>query len=472
MSLINQALVDLEKRRDGGIESEELKPIYAAPSHEDARQVSYRWLKGLSTITFIVLVFAAGMIFSTEYRSTELDAKSPKIVATDTVVEGPETDEEIDTFVTETEPDILVRPTTILNNEHEKTLASVEFKFSESEQLSRDLTKFIALTRQAIADNRLSLPSEANALYYANKALEIDPGKEEALSLLGDIRSSYVKQLSEAIDTGDLERSRFLLSRAKYFELSDTEKSSYESRIAKSAARNAQPKIIGGDSPTQQSGYGSREKKIDRLKDVGESWVSESGKSKDQNAVAWAKMEIEEGNANIAVQYLREFLQDNPTADKSRVFLFDYFLKKNRVDDASFLTSGLEPDHMAYPYFSARLAVLAGNIGRAIDLLRERVPNEAIALQHNGLLAALFQQEKKHVDAQKLYKKLLTDSPQNVSFLLGYAISSDATGNTNDAIAAYQGVLKYGHKNQKVIDFVSSRLSSLRPDQRMEASGW
>lgn len=462
MSLINQALIDLQKRNAVDIDSVDIQAITVSqPGEQNALSTRTILLIGL---VLVVVSFWVGQQLTLDFVTP---SKSEKFLQSNSSEQrGPENTKEIPIALT----DDLNPGVAEIFSESGTPLGAQEQKH---DVIDNDLgterpdeqLHYLAQANRAIAENRLSLPRENNALYYIRMVLSVDKENSDALSLLERARSSYLIQLVKAIDAKDTRRSKFLLTRFDNFDLPTDQKRYYLYKIDNIAL--AADNVVGvAEEGGNVTAVANRDKK------EGENWFTKTVESQDQSATEKAKFSMRKGNLDSATEYLEEFIRRNPSAVQSTAFLFDHYVNTHRVGDAKRLQSNLPDNHTAFSYFTAKLLTLSNHNEQAIEILQATSPDARIASQHNGLLAGLLQKNERNGEARDLYKKLVRQFPENISFLLGYAITSDVSGSAGEALIAYERVANVGHSSTKVTEFVKARIEFLRPGQQMEASRW
>ncbi len=339
-------------------------------------------------------------------------------------------------------------------------LASAE---PESEAV-HDPAAELKRAQTAMSRNRLSVPAGANALFFIRRVLAKDPQNKAALAMLEHVVDLYRAQIDKAIDAGQIARAEGLLERAQIFGLAGAQVNDYQSRVqavrAPSAADAGAAREYAGDvlAPLAPATTQYR--------------VTESFASYDLRQVALAREMLRQGRTARAESHLTALIDAHPAAVHSLIFLLDHYLERSRAAEARRLLAAVTPDHQALTYLNARLANFYHRHDKAIALLEQSAPSEQMKRAHHGFLAALYHKSKQYRKAQTLYSELLTAHPEDNKYLLGFALCADALGETDRSVEAYRTILRQGHSNPQVLAFAHKRVRKLRAPGRGETQRW
>ncbi|MGV8893969.1 MAG: tetratricopeptide repeat protein [Burkholderiaceae bacterium] len=185
-----------------------------------------------------------------------------------------------------------------------------------------------------------------------------------------------------------------------------------------------------------------------------------------ENAYRQAIARIDAGQSAQAIGMLEQVLQRNPTHAAARQTLVGLLLKSKRQDDAvRTLQEGLNID-LAQPGLAmilARLQVERGNLQPALETLQHTLPHAAGQADYQAFLAALLQREKHHQEATAHYAIALRQAPQNGLWWMGYGISLQAENRLAEAQDAFKRAKASNMLSAELKAFVDQKLRQLQP---------
>lgn len=142
-----------------------------------------------------------------------------------------------------------------------------------------------------------------------------------------------------------------------------------------------------------------------------------------------------------AVVLLKKILDNVPEFHDARETLTVIYLKQKHYRQAQrLLGDGLRiaPEQVAFLNLQARLLVATGKRQRAIHLLQQHSPSIDTYPDYYAFLAALYQQNGDYLISAKLYDELVKIQPNNGLWWLGKAIGLNAYGQRGAALHAYK----------------------------------
>ncbi len=170
------------------------------------------------------------------------------------------------------------------------------------------------------------------------------------------------------------------------------------------------------------------------------------------------------GQQEAARQRLGEILDLAPDHRGARLALATLLAQRGQLGEAKrLLAVGLEaePGHAPFAKLQARILVAMDAVGQAVALLERVAPPLPADPDHHAFLAALYQRQGRHDRAVQLYGQVLQLVPRSASWWMGLAISLEAVGRPEQALAAYRGTQRVGGLDPTSQRFVEERIEGL-----------
>jgi len=173
----------------------------------------------------------------------------------------------------------------------------------------------------------------------------------------------------------------------------------------------------------------------------------------------------EGGKGLEAEQLLRLALHRDSSHLAARELLFASLARQGRSEEAiSLLEEGLKvaPGHSPFKMNLARLLLERGEAGAARDVLeRGGLPPVAEAPDAHALLAALCRQTGDFAAAQGHYRRLLSRWPRRGLWWMGLGIALESGGEPKEAAAAFRRAIEAGDLREDLSRYVLDRLAVL-----------
>jgi len=169
-------------------------------------------------------------------------------------------------------------------------------------------------------------------------------------------------------------------------------------------------------------------------------------------------------NTLNAQDELRNALMIMPGHDKSRELLAGIYIKNARLAEARTLLQygmRISPAHYIFAKLYARILMEQHDNVTAISVLLRNPPAQQTDPDYFALLAALYQKNKQHHEAAKLYSELLTIRNNYAVWWLGMAISLEALGNKKQAMLAYEKAKNSGGLSDGLVQYTDQRVVAL-----------
>lgn len=327
------------------------------------------------------------------------------------------------------------------------------------------IEKFLSAAEVALNNNRLSLPRGQSAYDLYRRVIAIDANNAQALDGLQKVKTRYAGLIEDALAATEFKRAKQLVNRVENLSLTfrSFQLENYRNRIQEQllAAQSASAE------PSETTSVAvDNQNNADTYLAINKTLVSRELALARETQQLFAL-----GRGTEAAAQLEHFISDNATANLSRILLFDFYLDQTQLSRARKV---MEPVHAmdaaTLAYMQARLAMMSSGAGSAIALLEKQKPEENIAEIYNTLLAGLYQKEKSHGKAAALYASLIELNPSSVTYWLGMGISRDALGEHQPALNAYNVVLAHKNLDEKVRNFVKTRIQALSSQELAEAA--
>ena len=190
----------------------------------------------------------------------------------------------------------------------------------------------------------------------------------------------------------------------------------------------------------------------------------QSLEQRDQAVVAQALEQVNRRQLAQAQQLLESLVQQEPGASSSRTLLATLKIGAQQSDQAeSLIDAGLELDrtHAGLRKLKARLLIQRGELTDAVRLLGENHPDVSSDSEFHQIRAAALQAAGEHQQAAEAYHRLLQLRASEPRWWIGLAMSLEALQQPQQAKQAYQNVFKIPQVPPVLADFVSQRLAQL-----------
>lgn len=484
MSLINDMLHDLEKRR--GLEKQDI-PAYEAPI---INRVTSRGGKSLLLLGAIVL--AAGITWAAIFLIPEflpqptnttgvVEPETAKIEPAPAVDEEPALPEQKESFF---QAEQVAEPSALAIGpqaaEQEKVGEPLNRMLSGVELSENDTTAKLTLIFSHPPEYQLIQSGDQNRPMILEFNRTQPVGDFQAPSSDGEI----IKHFELFPDGEELQLLVHLAQRTQLERLAITEKEETgEGRIFEFSAnflRKKQPKDIvrikadsplkivanATQAPQEPQQQSDEDLDPDPLIEQQSSLTKRANQlSIDRQAYKDGMKMLRRGDLQAADVSFREALRENPIFIEARLQLIDVLLRQGRQDVAmEELRSGLTsvPGDAMLRKKYARFLFDGQSYDEAIVLLRKPpVPEVGKDPEYHALLAALLREAGQFREASEVYARLLQVRPDEPLWWLGLAVSMDQTGETEQARLAYRRAMSLPGLAPHLQNYIQSRLEVL-----------
>ena len=187
--------------------------------------------------------------------------------------------------------------------------------------------------------------------------------------------------------------------------------------------------------------------------------------SRDQQAYRTGLKQLKQGRLVAAEASFNQALLVNPNLLDARLQLIKMLQQQMKLTAAeSVLQAGLTltPENLNLRKIYARLLLNSQRQNEAIELLKTLpLPGIVQDLEYYALLAALYQDSGQYETASAIYAQLLKIKPQTSLWWMGMAISLEQSGSVEPARNAYQKALEFSGLSADLRNYIHGRLQEL-----------
>lgn len=464
MSLINDALKDLDERASTQIESrtsasaEPAKTKVLEKTFLSRRNIFLSF--GLATsFCFIVGFHFSTLIEGTDQGEHEADVKPRTelpVAASDTnatttlstVVEASEK-AELAEPVAETPSAAPINPVTVSANE-----------------VNADaFNRLLILAQNALENDRLSSPAKNNAVYYFRKILELDKSNKLAVSGLESVNKRYLTLIDAAYEQADYKRVSVLSERALSLVDGDIKEELQSKLLA--YLEPSQPTTSRGATAASRTN-------LSNTQAATEIKIAPSAEQLERARLEEYSLQMSKGLHAKALAYLQLGLQ-KPSASSATVeTVLKHHIQFKQYDELAKFLSEREALSEQWPYAKAKLILHTQGEEEAHSYLSHTYEQKPLDEDARALFAGMLNQRQEYQLSSKLYKELVALNPRESVYWLGLALAEENLGRDSQAYKAYSESLNLGAQNAQVVDFIQSRMKALRSSagQNLELSQW
>lgn len=184
-----------------------------------------------------------------------------------------------------------------------------------------------------------------------------------------------------------------------------------------------------------------------------------------QNLYRRAALLVNQGNSIDARPLLRRALAADASNAQARQMLASLLVEGNELADASALLQDgvrITPERSALWMALARLQLEQGDTARALATLEQGLPSAQDDAPYHGFYATLLQRAGRNDEAVREYLLALRQDASMPNWLVGIGISLQAIGRSQEAADAYTRARDGGRLTGPMLAFVSQRIEQLR----------
>lgn len=191
--------------------------------------------------------------------------------------------------------------------------------------------------------------------------------------------------------------------------------------------------------------------------------IMPNAKWQDQQQAQQANQLIAQGQVDVAIEKLQQFIGSTAQPQESVKALLDIFAAQERIEAMQSLL--LQADYLPLverTFYTAKMAVIQQQDAQAIQLLEAHFREAGQHEAYRALLAGLYQRTGMNLEAANHYRRLLSVFGDKPAYWLGFALAQDALNQPQVAAQAYQRVNQYADLQPQVRTYVQQRIAALQ----------
>lgn len=184
-----------------------------------------------------------------------------------------------------------------------------------------------------------------------------------------------------------------------------------------------------------------------------------------ENEYREAANAMNQGRLSEAQEGFRRALQNNPAHVGARQGLFGLLIEAKKTAEAEqLLQEGLvlNSNQLGFAMALSSLQYERGDIGGAIDTMQKSAPAAQSSPDYLARLAGLLQRQSRHREAIDNYQAALRLAPGSGVWLMGLGISLQASNRNSEAQEAFRRAKSSNSLNPDLQAFVDQRLKQLQ----------
>lgn len=190
--------------------------------------------------------------------------------------------------------------------------------------------------------------------------------------------------------------------------------------------------------------------------------LPQSPEARDERLALALERLLIEGREEEAGQRLESEVARGYEMPRAHAAMARYYLAQERLTEARrWLPLSLAESDFGLRLLRGRLLLLEDGAMAALEYLAPEHPTASQAPDYIATLAALYQQTGQHKDAGKHWLALLDTDSQRPDYWLGLALALDAQDETKAARLAYAEALALPQMSPRLRSFAQSRLDAL-----------
>ncbi len=170
------------------------------------------------------------------------------------------------------------------------------------------------------------------------------------------------------------------------------------------------------------------------------------------------------GDKAKSMELLSHVVAKYPEYSAARESLVTMLLKAGNFASAKkVLQAGLNMDanNLAFVELQAHMLLNSGNINAALTTLQKLSPGIDSHPDYYAFMAALYQQKGDAMLAEKMYQKLVSIHPDQGAWWTGLAIALESQGNASEAKEAYLRANQVANISPELSAFIQTKINSI-----------
>jgi MSHA biogenesis protein MshN len=179
-----------------------------------------------------------------------------------------------------------------------------------------------------------------------------------------------------------------------------------------------------------------------------------------------ASAALSQGRSADAILALHASLAEDATFDAARQTLAGVLIEQKRFDEAQKLLQdalATRPSQTGFAMLLARMQLDRGDSAGAVATMSRSLPYATDNAEFLGFSAALMQRAGRQQEAVEQYRAALRLKPDAAVWWMGLGISLQAAEHNADALVAYRRALSSGSLSPELQAFVEQRIKQVTP---------
>lgn len=313
----------------------------------------------------------------------------------------------------------------------------------------KEIQQLLLEAELALMRERLTSPVDDNAYDRYRRVLDLVPEHPKALAGINQVIAAYLKLARDYLDSGNLERARWLVGRAEWVD-------GHRPEIALLKLQLAAESIDQQGSPVVPAAGLALANADSR-----EFSVRQKSAATEQVILKEVENLLQRNRETEARDRLEQFLVTRPDSVATVEWLFRLYLQLDEPDMAEqLLAHSSQLPFLTAIELGAQLKVQQGNLIGAVTMLETTTPKYEES-SYYALLAGLYQKMGRFREAVGHYRQLLNNEPEQGTYWLGLAVSLDSLQDYQDALVAFQRTSDIGRFDGDVQQYIEQRIRIL-----------
>lgn len=170
---------------------------------------------------------------------------------------------------------------------------------------------------------------------------------------------------------------------------------------------------------------------------------------------------LAQNQTKAAINQLYLLIGDFPAQQQARELLATLIYKSGDAEKAiALLDVGLKksPGYIPFIKLKAEILTTQGNITKALALLEKNPPTINEDPEYIALLAVLYQQNGKYMQAAELYYQLAKYNPDKGTWWLGLGVALESANKRNAAIEAFKHAINCSDLSPELLAYATSKV--------------
>jgi hypothetical protein len=440
MSLLNDALVDLDRRREA--------KTHGAPRQFRLMQKSFSaaQLKQMVLISIAVVVVAAWLVIEQNIFGLMTEkkvAEAPVSPSTENIAPALTQDQEIPSTTVE---GLVDQQATVAETVNDVTAAeenSATEGLSDAAPINAGDEQPIAIkdllqqAQDAFSKNQLLTPIDNNAYQLYRSVLALQPGHIEATRGIIRIQEYFLNLAEESIISDQFSKAKLHLFNAQKAGATPEQIRPYEYLMRSQGAAPRNPSQSENRKPTSRVVGGQD---------------YDAQLAQQLRADPYGKFESKAWS-----------LVDSGESARGTIFALadTYAAKRNFTQLRNLVSAVNEREADLSAYVQGQWLIMNGDLHNARDVLQTQLSVAKNNTPYLRLLAGVHSALNDFASALPIYQQLTSLSEFNVNDWLGYAVALEHQGNAEAARQAYQKISRIEHPDPRINAYVNQRIREL-----------